>query len=83
MASEVEVSLGFGERAVGDTVRVRYIDDAPWRVRLARGFWDIWGAAIAFFTLGTVMTAGLVLLFRKLDEVDYRRYCKKHGIDPT
>jgi hypothetical protein len=82
MEAEVEVSHGYGDRAVGDTVRVRYLDDAPWRVRLARGFWDMWGGAIGFFTIGTLFTAGLVLIFRKLDEVDYRRHCEKHGIDP-
>lgn len=80
--NEVTIALGFGERAQGERVWVRYDNDVPGRVRLDRGFWDHWLGPIAFTLVGGGATMGLLLLFRVLERVDRARYRAEHGIDP-
>ncbi|MCL5777349.1 DUF3592 domain-containing protein [Limibaculum sp. FT325] len=80
--SEVTIALGFGERAMGERVWVRYDNEAADRVRLDRGFWDHWLGPMAFTAVGGLFTFGLIWLFRHLERVGRARYRLEHGTDP-
>lgn len=80
--AEVEVSIGYGDQAVGQEVRIRYMTEAPHRVILARGFWDLWLAPLAFTLMGGLFTGGAFFLFRQSNRAEREAYHKKYGIRP-
>ncbi|MEM9044638.1 MAG: DUF3592 domain-containing protein [Pseudomonadota bacterium] len=80
--AEVEVTHEYGDRSIGDWVRVLYLPESPTRVRLARGFSDLWIAPIAFILMGSLFTFGVFFFFRYSNRRERERYRKKYGIDP-